>query len=576
MSTDDSTEDSTYALSPCALCQFDVVSGDDILVGTILFHRRLRWNPDDKEAQRILKESIDNSVCKATRWPGLGGFRCYHAGCLDMADPEDEVQLLRFVEAMKYRRQPTLLQKEVRRQQLMGRLSTELLTHFALQGTHLPLELWHKIAEHMLPHYAAANARSLWKRPKPTPVHLAKDIWCEYVELEGIRYVARLSNTPFVGWELIYRPSGETIQYIFTGENHLGVMRVLFSTGSNVPQVDEAPGIWWRTVNIEDGNVALRPRSDGIKLRNFSDLPRSRVAWSIPMPHEMRLECLTVHRAEQYPPYMSSLVCNQPSVTGYSVLWAGRLVTIHAHRGIQDWSCYQSAATTGTWLHMPVDPGEVITEIWHRLDYPPRQRALGFKTSLGRVFIAGVYCDYLYSRPRWWSLLDRPGQTRMFFEDSDEEITVLAFEGPRPMGPNLAFPPHLPSAEPPIYPHLEEYFYFDHRLTGLERVTPCKVGNRPGFTGLMLHFANGHRESVGQVRLDCLCAPIPLQDSASWYLAFKKGDDGESSYLAAITATSPSPDADFEKVLPLSFRGRLEWFWSSRRCYVIHDETQLE
>ncbi|KAK1253287.1 hypothetical protein MKX07_001364 [Trichoderma sp. CBMAI-0711] len=255
-------QDPAYAPTPCALCQFHLVSGDEILIGTTQCYRRLKWNPEDEQVQLVLRKFIRISIASEARFPNLGGFKCYHAGCLDITSFEDGIPLLLFVEAMRYRRPPSLLQKETRREHLTVCLSTELSKHFAIQGTHLPLELWNQIAQHLLPLYATANARSLWKHSEPEPVCMARDIWCEHVESEGIRYVARLSNTPSNGGELIYRPSGEAMKYIFTGENHLGVMKVLISTTSDIPQIGEVPGMWWGRVHIEEGHDALRARSD--------------------------------------------------------------------------------------------------------------------------------------------------------------------------------------------------------------------------------------------------------------------------------------------------------------------------
>ncbi|TFB04218.1 hypothetical protein CCMA1212_004128 [Trichoderma ghanense] len=563
----------SYGLKPCALCHFDIAPGDEILIGTTLCYQRLKWNPEDPHVQLVLRNSIRISALREARYPALGGFTCYHVGCLEVAGLEDGPQLIRFVDAMKYQRLPSLLQKVLRRRQLLTCLSTELSEHFALQGTNLPLELWHKVAAHLLPHYAAANARSLWRRTEPEVVRLTEEVWCKYLEFEGIRYVARLSNTPSDGcWELAYRPSGETIKYLFTRENHFGVMDLRFSAMPNLRQVEETPGIWWRRACITDADVALRARSDGLKFRYFIGTPRDIVACNIPLPDGVRLANLAIPSPKKLPAYMSSLVFNQPSVTGYSVLWADSVVTIYAHHGIEDWRCYQSATTTGTWLHMPVDPGEVITEIWGRPGDVPRQRGLGFKTNLGRIFFAGAYCACFYRRPGLWSLLARPGQSRVFFGDSDSGITLLAFEDPRPMGPNLPFSPPPPSVEPPVR-CLGHHFYSNHCLTGLVRVTPCRAGDRPGLTGMLLHYSNGHRESVGQVRLDCLCLPISLQDRTSWYLAFKAAAGGKFFYLAAIMATPPSPDSGFEKVVQLFFEGTLEWYWSSLDCHVLYNGT---
>ncbi|PTB78715.1 hypothetical protein M440DRAFT_1399844 [Trichoderma longibrachiatum ATCC 18648] len=566
-------------LRGCQLCHFDIAPGDEIQVGTTRVYRRLRWNPEDTHDQPFRRKRTRESADSETNLPTFG-CECYHVGCLDVTGLTDRVSLM-LLYAMRYGHRPSPLQKEFRRRHLLTRLSTRLLEHFALQGSHLPLELWHKVAEHLLPQYAAANAHSLlWKRHQTDAIRLTEDVWCKYIEFEGIRYVARLSNTPFDGWELAHRPSGETIQCVLTKEDHFGVLGVVFSAMPNPPPVEEAPGIWWRKARIKDAHARLSVGGIGLKFRfrNSDHATRDDIACNVPLPDGVRFEYLT--KPLDVPCYMSSLVCNQPSITGYSILQTHSarrghfLSTIYAHRGMQDWRCYQSAITTGSWLHMPVDPGEVITEIWERHRGLGTKSALGFKTNLGRVFVAGIHCARSYLNPTCWSLLARPGQSRVFFQDSAHGIGKLAFEDPPPMGPSLPFSPSSPSVKLPVC-SLGDHFFSNHCLTGLVRVTPCKVGDRPGFTGMLLHYSNGHRESVGQVRLDCLCPPISLQDCPSWYLALKVVDGG-GFYLAAVMTTAPNHDSGFDKVVQLFHEGSLEWFWSSMDCHVLYRYNRTE
>lgn len=66
---------------------------------------------------------------------------------------------------------------------------------------------------------------------------------------------------------------------------------------------------------------------------------------------------------------MVSFNCNEPAVTGYSACWAANLMTIHAHRDGEDMAFYKdfdACSSRAIWVYMPVDPGELISEIWAR------------------------------------------------------------------------------------------------------------------------------------------------------------------------------------------------------------------
>ncbi|KAI8681871.1 hypothetical protein NCS55_00440400 [Fusarium keratoplasticum] len=68
------------------------------------------------------------------------------------------------------------------------------------------------------------------------------------------------------------------------------------------------------------------------------------------------------------PEAISSFVCNGQSVVGYSACvsgLAGILLSFHAHETWQDTSmCDTNTEGDAAWLFMPMDDGEVMTEIW--------------------------------------------------------------------------------------------------------------------------------------------------------------------------------------------------------------------
>lgn len=160
----------------------------------------------------------------------------------------------------------------------------------------------------------------------------------------------------------------------------------------------------------------------------------------------------------------------------------------------------------------------------------------------------------------------------IFFDCSGMEIFSLAFESAKPVPPEFPLPMPKPTggSSPSI---IEDYFYSDHDLTGLVKITPCKFSDQPGYSGMLLLFSNGHQESVGQIRLDCLCPSMDLERSTPWFLGFKRRSD-QHPYVAAITTIPSSSEMDLGTVLELSCDGRLEWWWSRHQTYVLYKDQK--
>lgn len=68
---------------------------------------------------------------------------------------------------------------------------------------------------------------------------------------------------------------------------------------------------------------------------------------------------------------MVPLKCNDPMVTGYSACYLGHIRTLHAHVKGDDLGFYKrfdAYQSHGVCIYMPLDPGELLTEIWLRRD----------------------------------------------------------------------------------------------------------------------------------------------------------------------------------------------------------------
>lgn len=75
---------------------------------------------------------------------------------------------------------------------------------------------------------------------------------------------------------------------------------------------------------------------------------------------------------------MDFFQCNHPDIQAYSAAWDdGRLLTLHAHTGAAgDFETYKTRVAQHNpnvfWFYMPMDPGELIAEIWAHAETPTR------------------------------------------------------------------------------------------------------------------------------------------------------------------------------------------------------------
>lgn len=75
---------------------------------------------------------------------------------------------------------------------------------------------------------------------------------------------------------------------------------------------------------------------------------------------------------------MASVWINHPEVVGYSFIWDCGLVHIHSHIAGEDTAFYRSIPP-GSCLYMPVDHGELVTEIWQLKSRYARERAVAVR-----------------------------------------------------------------------------------------------------------------------------------------------------------------------------------------------------
>ncbi|EFX04990.1 hypothetical protein CMQ_5252 [Grosmannia clavigera kw1407] len=291
----------------------------------------------------------------------------------------------------------------------------------------LPVETSAMIMRMLVRWFAASSTKQLWEDRTSCGAVLdcAKGVWAQYVHVDGVRYIAKLTSSPEAdGIRLLNGETASEKTVLYVAEDHLGVRQLVFAEPdrdlSTLPGVtgpvdvakssDGRASIWWRTLNLAVDS-RLHADSDGLKIRTIrvcsvhDRLPGPNrtlkgTVWPTPMsPSELAalfyLKCTPSLCREGDPGdhCMTSVVCNDPDVTGYTGFWAHNLVTIHAHRHGKDTSFYQDFdrldPVFGVWQYFSIGQDETITDLF--LQRGPRNEhvSLLFRTSLGKSFVFG-------------------------------------------------------------------------------------------------------------------------------------------------------------------------------------------
>ncbi|KAI8959431.1 hypothetical protein F5Y11DRAFT_368065 [Daldinia sp. FL1419] len=538
----------------CGLCQFDFSIGTDLIPICCT---------DGKLFSPFLYE---------TRFISDGQFTSHNP--ITVCDLECVKFLVfkprGFLQATAYAFEPSFYE----RQRRFAWLRLQLASHINLPRPYLPMELRNEIAQYLLREYSITRAAKNWltfRVPIDIYVDISTKIWARYIEFEGIKYLATLSNKPCDDGILLIGNSISEIHNIYISEDHLGIRQIYFTYPTHA-SITPSSGIWWRTLPRPYSDVKLHGKTDGLKLRDLAwsqasrtPTPR-RIAWDIPrLPTSVvRHYSLggTAHR-------MASVPYNTPAVIAYSFCWNRQLISIYAHIAGEDSLLYKSTSTDRTgdiWLYMPINSGEYITEIWMRHRQLARELALIVRTNIGRIMVTGPQPKKSWP-PCTWTLLDTPENlpNRLFFEDSPSGIQELGFETCLPTPQKCAAVP-IPASPYPESTSLEDYFYTSASLEGVVAVTPCRVkqANIFIFTGMLLHYANGYENAVGQVRFDCLDDIFRVDSSETLTLGFLTM--GGCPYVANIQLSPPKKDNMVYLNIPR--HGWIEWWFSYRQCKV--------
>lgn len=91
--------------------------------------------------------------------------------------------------------------------------------------------------------------------------------------------------------------------------------------------------------------------------------------------------------------------------------------------------------------------------------------------------------------------------------------------------------------------------------------------------GMLLHYADGHRECVGQFRRDWVAEPVSVGNSDKLFICGKRTKECWG-YVANVTCQEPRSRSE-SRWLDVAQAGTLEWWFSSRHSVLYYDSNRL-
>ncbi|KAK5625066.1 hypothetical protein RRF57_000782 [Xylaria bambusicola] len=555
-----------FCIAPrCSLCRFDFAKNEEIII----------LRPDGCSVTIPFNTFEDDTYTYEPCYPGCQHWderlTGYHADCIWHEDCQSVPNLF---DATSYSYDPWPGENVRRLRWMRSHLAHMIYPSLAFR---LPYEVCNIVAQYCVREYALQISTKFCQDNLAADfrIKLSKPVWARYASLDGVPYIVSLANEPSLGDVVLPSQLDAPIQTVHVAEDHLGVREVHIAGPSDKIRDRSQPGLWWRTVQVQ--GPELEGRTDGSKLRRLICLaigytPDASVLWDTPQPHPERLR-FTILMKPSDPLRMTALRLDE-KVTGYSFCWNKHVVALKAHFPGEDLSYYKYVTSNyphALWLYIPFYPGERITEIWQRRRKHGREVAFIAITNIGRIHLMGAYpkscwhpCSYelLYKA----DLNDSP----FFVDESPAGIHAVAS---RPIVGNIAkryFP--IVSTPYPKSMSYEDYLYTTARVDNVARVRLCRTECSSIITGLVFDYTDGHQESVGQTRLDCLEDPIAVDVSQKMWLRMSRSAWGFPQVVdAGFLPISKSQGESEGEYLYIMWHGVLEWWFSMNQCQLFHN-----
>ncbi|KAG5755461.1 hypothetical protein H9Q72_008027 [Fusarium xylarioides] len=336
----------------------------------------------------------------------------------------------------------------------------------------------------------------------------------------------------------------------------------------------------------------------GLKMRDLhvvksqEDVLPPLARWSLLPPNPEAIWYLHLDDRAGGRHYLKVLECEGPEITGYSAcLLDEDLLYLHSHREGEDFSFYSEGRGDrlhAVWLYFPVEKHERIVEVWRLRRRPAFWRdILLLRTNKSRVFFLGANAnmappDAIFERVAL--LTAQP--SRLWFSSQGDGVDCLAFDCEDKRHDKNEAPPSFqdPSTWSPRM-SVQQVFNKSVRLGGVTGVVPCRtwIPGSTGIVGLIFTYSDGSRESVGQVRLDHLLAPIEVDPAGEMWIGARllhpSGAVVESMRVIPSTGQTfhgGNPSQEGLTWMRILWRGRLDWNFLYSKCFInVSDQANV-
>ncbi|KAF5620912.1 hypothetical protein F52700_11070 [Fusarium sp. NRRL 52700] len=535
----------------CGWCRFSIKPGDLITARasggteTVAFESCDSFN-DEKLHATFRRCTSDHESCATI---------AYHVECSKIASSFG-LDKRAFVQVARNSYEPSVQEDERRREWILNHLHQIMSEKF----TNLPPEILMMMSKHLVLHYAIASL-SHASRSSQYTIEPLKDVWATHFDLDGIEYIASLSNTPKPGSRLLWREvEDQEEKYLFISEDHLGIRQMVNDPGAATSA--QGSSGWWRTLQITSKILSFS--DDGLKLRSFAAAPLNpTICWPYPMNPDA-LKSMAYHVTKDsssslgmtIEARMVALEFNEPEMTGYSACWfKEQLIDLHMHEAEESLAFYReldeiakhkltkkesddSKTSLGPhWTYHPLNPGERVEQVWLRSrkeadekDTAEDERRPKTPDNATETTISLVTNQ---SRTLSMGRSSSPhSEWKCISKDSTESSMVVYFS-PRLGGISLFASPTVKGSDKETLPAgLAPEYDTDLvetpevSLDSLREVQICRERLQLGkgtssICGLLFRYKDGSQACVGKFRFDHAKEVVSVADSTSFYLGIR-------------------------------------------------------
>ncbi|KAL4808050.1 hypothetical protein BDV18DRAFT_158168 [Aspergillus unguis] len=415
--------------------------------------------------------------------------------------------------------------------------------------------------------------------PQSNRISLTEPLHCLYVNYQGQAYVSRICKTAVKDSHPLLQEgfkAAPATRKIVLSVDDIGVRRMQFLDQTTKATTDGSP--WYQTIDVPESVSDIDVGYNSLFVCDLS-VPRDRaltrdMIWSSPNPPQV--QPWNIYSVQKN--YRLTYLETGDEVQGLFVCCtnSGIKEIYAAPRAVGDLQSFikpiihHTSNSDAHWVYFPINVGETIDNAWVRktrgMTGAAAQPFLTIRTSFGRLVTFGpqppANMRILYE----CRSLRRAGDGAIlgFIHDGLDygNPSILTFgvtcDPAVPVKDPQPEPP-FPLYKPPPIPYrrgspANTWFFSKARLESLHSVQAChdrQKAHRP-LIGLLLHYDDGHVESVGQFRWDQEITPDILAPVHIQY-----GFTKEGRYLKTIE-TREQEKSDWYKV-PLS--GTLVWWF---------------